>query len=263
MKRNLAPADVQKAIRIRDRYLQALEEERWELLPGDAYVKGFLRSYADFLGLDGNLYVDEYNSRFAAGGRNHRSPRSAIAGRRSARGAASASCARSSRSRRSSRSWPRSRRGSSTAPRATVARRRPRRRRPARPPRHDAAARSTRRRRSGYRSGRPRRVARAVLARDPPRAARRARSSTRTRSSRDSRCRSTGERPVWITFGDAVEPRRPSRRQARARVPAADRQRAPDPPGDPPGLDGRGVERRPRARRSTDPRAGSTRAPRA
>jgi hypothetical protein len=65
LKRNLTPADVQRAIRIRDRYLQALEEERWELLPGDAYVKGFLRTYADYLGLDGNLYVEEYNSRFA------------------------------------------------------------------------------------------------------------------------------------------------------------------------------------------------------
>jgi cytoskeleton protein RodZ len=65
LKRGLTPADVQKAIRIRDRYLQALEEERWELLPGDAYVKGFLRTYADYLGLDGGLYVDEYNSRFS------------------------------------------------------------------------------------------------------------------------------------------------------------------------------------------------------
>jgi cytoskeletal protein RodZ len=65
LKRGLTPADVQKAIRIRDRYLQALEEERWEILPGDAYVKGFLRTYADYLGLDGNLYVDEYNNRFA------------------------------------------------------------------------------------------------------------------------------------------------------------------------------------------------------
>jgi cytoskeletal protein RodZ len=65
LKRGLTPADVQKAIRIRDRYLQALEEERWELLPGDAYVKGFLRTYADYLGLDGSLYVEEYNSRFS------------------------------------------------------------------------------------------------------------------------------------------------------------------------------------------------------
>ena len=65
LKRGLTPADVQKAIRIRDRYLQALEEERWEVLPGDAYLKGFLRTYAEYLGLDGNLYVDEYNNRFA------------------------------------------------------------------------------------------------------------------------------------------------------------------------------------------------------
>src|SRR5436305_15158284 len=65
LKRGLSPADVQKAIRIRDRYLQALEEARWELLPGDAYVKGFLRTYADYLGLEGSLYVEEYNSRFS------------------------------------------------------------------------------------------------------------------------------------------------------------------------------------------------------
>ncbi|HET7571709.1 MAG TPA: RodZ domain-containing protein [Gaiellaceae bacterium] len=64
-RRGLSPEDVQKAIRIRGRYLTALEEERWELLPGDAYTKGFLRSYAEFLGLDGNLYVDEYNSRIS------------------------------------------------------------------------------------------------------------------------------------------------------------------------------------------------------
>jgi cytoskeletal protein RodZ len=64
-RRGFSSEDVQKAIRIRDRYLHALEEEKWELLPGDAYVKGFLRTYAEYLGLNGNLYVDEYNSRFA------------------------------------------------------------------------------------------------------------------------------------------------------------------------------------------------------
>ena len=64
-RRGLSPADVQKGIRIRERYLTALEEEHWELLPGDAYAKGFLRTYAEFLGLDGNLYIDEYNSRSA------------------------------------------------------------------------------------------------------------------------------------------------------------------------------------------------------
>jgi hypothetical protein len=62
-RRGLSPADVQKGLRIRERYLTALEDERWELLPGEAYVKGFLRQYAEFLGLDGNLYIDEYASR--------------------------------------------------------------------------------------------------------------------------------------------------------------------------------------------------------
>lgn len=51
--------------KIRAKYLRALEEERFDLLPGDTYVKGFLRIYADKLGLDGQLYVDEYNSRFS------------------------------------------------------------------------------------------------------------------------------------------------------------------------------------------------------
>jgi transcriptional regulator with XRE-family HTH domain len=64
-RRGLSSADVQKAIRIRERYLTALEEEKWDLLPGEAYAKGFLRTYAEFLGLDGDLYLDEWNSRFA------------------------------------------------------------------------------------------------------------------------------------------------------------------------------------------------------
>jgi hypothetical protein len=53
--------------KVRGKYLRALEEERFEQLPGHTYVKGFLRTYADALGLDGQLYVDEYNSRYVAG----------------------------------------------------------------------------------------------------------------------------------------------------------------------------------------------------
>src|SRR3954463_1013076 len=65
-RRGLSPGDVHKAIRIRERYLTALEEERWDMLPGDAYTKGFLRTYAEFLGLHGQLYIDEFNARVAA-----------------------------------------------------------------------------------------------------------------------------------------------------------------------------------------------------
>ena len=56
---------IEAETKIRGKYLRALEEEQFEVLPGDTYVKGFLRTYADYLGLDGQLYMDEYNSRFA------------------------------------------------------------------------------------------------------------------------------------------------------------------------------------------------------
>jgi len=65
MRRGLELSDVERDTRIRTRYLTALEEERFNVLPGPAYAKGFLRTYADFLGLDAQQFVDEYNTRFA------------------------------------------------------------------------------------------------------------------------------------------------------------------------------------------------------
>jgi cytoskeleton protein RodZ len=56
---------VEADTKIRAKYLRALEEEHFEVLPGETYVKGFLRTYSEYLGLDGQLYADEYNSRFA------------------------------------------------------------------------------------------------------------------------------------------------------------------------------------------------------
>lgn len=53
--------------KVRSKYLRALEEDRFDQLPAHTYVKGFLRTYADSLGMDGQLYVDEYNSRYVAG----------------------------------------------------------------------------------------------------------------------------------------------------------------------------------------------------
>jgi cytoskeleton protein RodZ len=52
--------EAERTIRIRVRYLDALENEEWDVLPGDAYVRGFLHTYADFLGLDGPELVDQY-----------------------------------------------------------------------------------------------------------------------------------------------------------------------------------------------------------
>jgi hypothetical protein len=68
VRQGLDYSQVELATKIRAKYLRALEEEQFELLPTGTYIKGFMRSYADFLGLDGELYVDEYNSRYVAEG---------------------------------------------------------------------------------------------------------------------------------------------------------------------------------------------------
>jgi hypothetical protein len=59
--------ELEQATKIRGKYLRALEDEQFDLLPAQTYVKGFLRAYADYLGLDGQLYVDEYSSRYVVG----------------------------------------------------------------------------------------------------------------------------------------------------------------------------------------------------
>jgi cytoskeletal protein RodZ len=67
LRQDLDFPELEHATKIRAKYLRALEDERFELLPSHTYVKGFLRSYAEYLGLDGQLYVDEYNSRYVTG----------------------------------------------------------------------------------------------------------------------------------------------------------------------------------------------------
>ena len=66
LRKGLDFPELESGTKIRGKYLQALEDERFDLLPGDAYIKGFLRTYAEYLGLDGQLYVDEFNSRYVA-----------------------------------------------------------------------------------------------------------------------------------------------------------------------------------------------------
>jgi cytoskeleton protein RodZ len=67
LRQHLDFPELEQATKIRGKYLRALEDEQFDLLPAQTYVKGFLRSYAEYLGLDGQLYVDEYNSRFVVG----------------------------------------------------------------------------------------------------------------------------------------------------------------------------------------------------
>jgi cytoskeleton protein RodZ len=86
-RRQIAVGQAEQATKIRGKYLRALEEERFDLLPSETYVKGFLRTYADYLGLDGQLYVDEYNSRFVIDDEwgRRRGPRGASGRRRERR----------------------------------------------------------------------------------------------------------------------------------------------------------------------------------
>ena len=50
----------EQATKIRAKYLRALENEEWDLLPGPTYVKSFLRTYAEALWLDSKALVEEY-----------------------------------------------------------------------------------------------------------------------------------------------------------------------------------------------------------
>lgn len=50
--------------KIRSKYLSALEDEEFDVLPGPVFVRGFLRTYSRYLGLDPQLFIDEYNARF-------------------------------------------------------------------------------------------------------------------------------------------------------------------------------------------------------
>jgi hypothetical protein len=59
-RRKVDLAEVEAAIKIRIRYLQAMENEEWDALPGGAYTRGFIRTYAAYLGLDGERLADEY-----------------------------------------------------------------------------------------------------------------------------------------------------------------------------------------------------------
>lgn len=60
MRQRLDIADVEERTKIRAKYLRALENEEWGLLPGPTFVKTFLRTYAEVVGVDPYLLVEEY-----------------------------------------------------------------------------------------------------------------------------------------------------------------------------------------------------------
>ena len=56
--------EVEVRTKIRAKYLRAIENEEWDLLPGEVYVKSFLRTYGDFLGLDTRQLVDDFRQQY-------------------------------------------------------------------------------------------------------------------------------------------------------------------------------------------------------
>jgi cytoskeleton protein RodZ len=64
MRRRIDMAEVEAATKIRAKYLRALENEEWGLLPGTTFVKTFLRTYAEYLELDARSLVEEYKHRY-------------------------------------------------------------------------------------------------------------------------------------------------------------------------------------------------------
>jgi cytoskeleton protein RodZ len=67
MRQHLDIADVEASTKIRAKYLRALENEEFGMLPGPTFVKTFLRTYAEALGLDPHLLVEEYRATYEAG----------------------------------------------------------------------------------------------------------------------------------------------------------------------------------------------------
>src|SRR6202007_1870187 len=64
MRARIDMTEVEARTKIRAKYLRAIENEEWDLLPGPVYVKSFLRTYGEFLGLDTRQLVDEFKRRY-------------------------------------------------------------------------------------------------------------------------------------------------------------------------------------------------------
>jgi cytoskeleton protein RodZ len=61
-RRNEALSEVSSALRIRQVYLEAIENNQFDVLPGAIYAIGFIRTYAEYLGLDGEEVVRRYKT---------------------------------------------------------------------------------------------------------------------------------------------------------------------------------------------------------
>jgi hypothetical protein len=74
-------SEVEAQTKIRAKYLRAIENEEWDLLPGPVYAKSFLRTYGDYLGIDSRMLLDEFKRQYERPSENDARPVGSIASR--------------------------------------------------------------------------------------------------------------------------------------------------------------------------------------
>jgi hypothetical protein len=85
MRERIDISEVEAQTKIRAKYLRAIENEEWDLLPGPVYAKSFLRTYGDYLGLDSRMLIDEFKRRYENLGDQEPRPTTTIARERERR----------------------------------------------------------------------------------------------------------------------------------------------------------------------------------
>jgi cytoskeleton protein RodZ len=85
MRARIDITEVETATKIRAKYLRALENEEWDLLPGPVYIKSFLRTYGAYLGLDSRMLTDEFKHRYERPSDNELRPASSLSRERERR----------------------------------------------------------------------------------------------------------------------------------------------------------------------------------
>jgi hypothetical protein len=86
-RRKIDLSEVEEATKIRIRFLRAIENEEWDVLPGETYTRAFVKTYASYLGLDGERLAEDFKTETGTGGGLERAPsriEPALSGRRPA-----------------------------------------------------------------------------------------------------------------------------------------------------------------------------------
>jgi cytoskeleton protein RodZ len=116
MRQRLDIVDVEERTKIRAKYLRALENEEWGLLPGPTFVRTFLRTYAEVVGIDPHLIVEEYRVNHEPREENDFQPIASIPARDRGRGGRGGSRGGGRGASRGGRGGPRGRRQGTRPP---------------------------------------------------------------------------------------------------------------------------------------------------